>query len=324
MSATFGTGTLTVIRGTHGSTAASHDITDDIRLPFFNAYNNFNRYTVAQTNKNGKFKAMNFFGYGRTADLNVDGIVPGSVAFKFYTQAYQEVGLSGITANTNSGLAASTTYYFKIAIDGGSAFEVAFTTDSSNVNFGGKNGIINKIQDIFDAQYYTEGNLFEKRVTVSIVDGDLRFTSGSRLSTSAVSLTAGTSGSANVDELFDGTNQIGRFPAVVESAVASRLEEDTIFDRISHVEKPNKSIFMYDDGNGNLLGAGQGSISYETGAIDFTSFPNAEFVVSATYLSAHSGAATVASSASTNSLLSVAGRSTNAKLNSKVKIIVLD
>ena len=324
LSATFGTGTLTVIRGTHGSTAASHDITDDIRLPFFNAYNNFNRYTVAQTNKNGKFKAMNFFGYGRTADLNVDGIVPGSVAFKFYTQAYQEVGLSGITANTNSGLAASTTYYFKIAIDGGSAFEVAFTTDSSNVNFGGKNGIINKIQDIFDAQYYTEGNLFEKRVTVSIVDGDLRFTSGSRLSTSAVSLTAGTSGSANVDELFDGTNQIGRFPAVVESAVASRLEEDTIFDRISHVEKPNKSIFMYDDGNGNLLGAGQGSISYETGAIDFTSFPNAEFVVSATYLSAHSGAATVASSGSTNSLLSVAGRSTNAKLNSKVKIIVLD
>ena len=45
------------------------------------------------------------------------------------------------------------------------------------------------------------------------------------MSTSAVSLTAGTSGSANVDELFDGTNQIGRFPAVVESAVASRLEE---------------------------------------------------------------------------------------------------
>ena len=77
-------------------------------------------------------------------------------------------------------------------------------------------------------------------------------------------------------------------------------------------------------GNGNLLGAGQGSISYETGAIDFTSFPNAEFVVSATYLSAHSGAATVASSASTNSLLTLAGRSTNAKLNSKVKIIVLD
>ena len=53
--------TLTVIRGTHGSTAVAHDITDDLRLPFFNAYNNFNKYSVAQTNKNGKFKAMNFF-----------------------------------------------------------------------------------------------------------------------------------------------------------------------------------------------------------------------------------------------------------------------
>ena len=79
------TNTLTVIRGTHGSTKASHDITDDIRLPFFNAYNNYNRYSVAQTNKNGKFKAMNFFGYGRTADAISDGIVPGSVSFKFYS-----------------------------------------------------------------------------------------------------------------------------------------------------------------------------------------------------------------------------------------------
>ena len=41
------------------------------------------------------------------------------------------VGLSGITPSTHSGLTASTTYYFKIAVDGGSAYEVAFTTDAS-------------------------------------------------------------------------------------------------------------------------------------------------------------------------------------------------
>ena len=320
------TNTLTVIRGTHGSTKASHDITDDIRLPFFNAYNNYNRYSVAQTNKNGKFKAMNFFGYGRTADAISDGIVPGSVSFKFYSQGYQEVGLSGITPNTNSGLASSTTYYFNIDVDGsGSPKEVSFTTDSSNVNFGGKNGIINKIQDYFDQQFYTEGScLFEKRVTVGIVDGDIRFTSESRLSTSAIALTAGTSGTANTDELFDGTNQIGRFPAVVESAVGAKLPDDTLFDPVTYEENPNIGAFMYDDGNGNLVGAGTGSINYETGSVDFTSFPNAEYVVSATYLSAHSGGTNVSTANGHNHLTSVGARSTNQKLNAKIKVIALN
>ena len=318
------TNELTVIRASHGSTAAAHDITDDLRLPFFNAYNNYNRYTVAQTNKDGKFKAMNFFGYGRTLDAISDGLVPGSVTFKFYNPGYQEVGLSGITANTNTGLSASTTYYFKIAVDGGSAYEVAFTTDSSNVNFGGKNGVLSKIQDILNAQYYTEGNLFEKRVTVGIVNGDIRFTSGSFLATSAIALTAGTSGTANTDELFDGTNQIARFPAVVESAVAARLPEDTLFNRVTYEENPNVGAFMYDDGNGNLLGAGSGTINYETGAVDFTAMPNAEFVISATYLSAHSGGTEVSTANGKNHLTSIGARSTNAKLNATVKVIALN
>ena len=316
--------TLTIIRGTHGSTAATHADDVAVRFPFFNAYNNYNRYSVAQTNKDGKFKCMNFFGYGRTGDTISDGIVPGSVCFKFYSQAYQEVGLSGINANTNSGLTASTTYYFKIAVDGGSAYEVAFTTDSSNVNFGGKNGIVSKIQDILDTQYYTEGNLFEKRVTVGIINGDLRFTSGSRLSTSAIALTAGTSGTANTDELFDGSNQIARFPATVESAVASKLPDDTLFDRITYEEKPNVGAFMFDDGAGNLIGAGSGTINYETGAVDFTAMPNAEFVISATYLSAHSGGVDVSTTNGKNHLVSIGGRSTNAKLNSQVGIIALN
>ena len=316
--------TLTIIRGTHGSTAATHADDVAVRFPFFNAYNNYNRYSVAQTNKNGKFKCMNFFGYGRTGDTICDGIVPGSVTFKFYTEAYQEVGLSGISANTNSGLSASTTYYFKIAVDGGSAYEVAFTTDSSNVNFGGKNGIVSKIQDILDAQYYTEGNLFEKKVSVGLIDGDMRFTSHSRLSTSAVALTAGTSGTANTDELFDGSNQIARFPATVESAVAPRLPDDTVFDRLTYEERPNVGAFMYDDGNGNLIGAGTGTINYETGAVDFTGPANAEFVISATYLSAHSGGTNISTTNGKNHLTSVGARSTNQKLNAKIKVIAIN
>ena len=84
--------TCTIIRGTHGSTAATHIDDVAVRLPFFNAYNNFDKYSVAQTNKDGKFKAMNFFGYGRTGDAISDGLVAGSVAFKFYNQGYQELG----------------------------------------------------------------------------------------------------------------------------------------------------------------------------------------------------------------------------------------
>ena len=317
---------LTIRRGAYGSTAATHLDDAALNFPFFNAYNNFNRYSVAQTNKNGKFKAMNFFGYGRTSDGIKDGIVAGSVNFKFYSSGYQEVGLSGITANTNSGLAASTAYYFTIDVDGsGSPKEVVFTTDSSNVNYGGKNGIISKIQQFFDQNFYIEGScLFEKKVTVGIVDGDIRFTSGSHLSTSAIALTAGTSGTANTDELFDGTNQIGRFPAVVESAIAAKLPDDTLFNPVTYEENPNIGAFMYDDGNGNLIGAGKGTINYETGAIDFTAMPNAEFVISAHYLSAHSGGTNVTIANGHNHITAVAGRSINQKLNTTVSVVALN
>ena len=312
--------TLTVIRGTHGSTAASdHSDDDAVLLPFFNAYNNFDKYTEAQTNKDGKFKAMNFFGYGRTSDTIKDGFVAGSIAFKFYSQGYQELGLSGITPNTNSGLAASTTYKFNITVDGGSAFSnLTFTTDSSNTNFGGKNGVLNKIQDALNVQYYTSGNLFEKKVTVGIVDGDVRFTSGSYLSTSAILLAAPSSGTTPFG--------VGRITAIadVESAVASKLPDDTLFDRETYEESPNIGAFMYDDGNGNLLGAGQGTINYETGAVDFTAMPNAEFVVSASYASAHSGGTNVALDNAKNHITAIGARSTNQKLNATVKVIALN
>lgn len=313
------TNDLTVKRGVHGSTAATHSDDVAIWLPFFNAYNNYNKYSVAQTNKSGKFKAMNFFGYGRTATTVVDGFVPGSIAFKFYSQGYQELGLSGITPNTNTGLAASTEYKFNITVDGGSAFSnLTFTTDSSNTNFGGKNGVLNKIQDALNVQYYTSGNLFEKRVTVGIVDGDVRFTSGSHLSGSAILLAAPTSGTTPFG--------VGRITAIgnVESAVAAKLPDDTLFNKVTYEENPNIGAFMYDDGNGNLLGAGTGTINYETGAMDFTAMPNAEFVVTATYVSAHSGGTNVTTTGGKNHIQSIGARSLNQKLNATVKVIALN
>jgi hypothetical protein len=307
--------TCTIKRGLFGSTAATHADDVAIRLPFFNMTADFDKYSVAQTDQNGVFHAKNFFGYGRTGDAISDGIQSGSIGIKFYQAGYQEIGLSGITANTNSGLVASTTYAFDIAVDGGSDYTLSFTTDSSNTNFGGKNGVIGKIQDALNSAFYASGNLFEKRVNVSIIGGDIRFTSGQHLSGSAISITAPASGTTPFG--------VGRFPAIanIEAAVAARLPEDTVNDKETYDATPNKAAFMYDDGQGNLLGSGSGNINYETGEIRFTSLPNAEFVVNCIHKSAHAGGVNTNTTNGKNTIQQIGARSVNPKLNTTIKIL---
>ena len=81
---------------------------------------------------------------------------------------------------------------------------------------------------------------------------------------------------------------------------------------------------MYDDGNGNLMGVCSATINYETGAVDFTAYPNAEFLISATYLSAHSGGTNVSTANGHNHITAVGARSTNQKLNAKVRVIAMN
>ena len=308
---------LTVKRdmyGTDGGTAATDD--DPVRLPFFNAYHDYNKYSVAQTDSDGKFKCTNFFGVGRTATA-VQGLTPGSIALKFYRPGYQAFGLSGITSSTNSGLAASTEYKFNITVDGGSTFaDLAFTTDATNLNFGGSNGIIQKIQNSLNTQFYTAGNLFEKAVSVSIVNGDIRFTSGSHLSGSTIVLAAPSSGTTPFG--------VGRFPAIgnIHTNVAARLPDDVTYDKVTYEAVPNRSAFVYDDGLGGLFGAATGSINYETGAIDFRNAPvNAEFVYSCIHTSAFSGKLEPDSSGDrTNTLVSVLANTPSQKWNGSVKV----
>ena len=304
-----------VERGTHGTTKADHTNNTAIRLPFFNNLHDYDKYSVVQTNSTGHFSSTNFFGYGRTIDLTSDGIVPGSIAGKFYRPGHQSFGLTGITAGTNSGLVASTTYAFTIAVDGGSAFVTSFTTDSSNVNFGGTNGVLSKIQAVFDAAYYASGNLFEKRVTVSIIDGDIRFTSGQFLSTSAILLGD-----------HSGTDPwgVGRIPALasINSAVPSKVANDDMIDR-QGIKKPNSGAFFYDDGHGNIRGTADGSINYTTGAISFVGPPNSEFVITANYDSAHSGGSNTTST-SANVVRSISARSCNSKINCPIEIIAFN
>ena len=78
---------------------------------------------------------------------------------------------------------------------------------------------------------------------------------------------------------------------------------------------------MYDDGQGVLKGAGQGTISYDTGAIEFTGPYRSEFVVSAQYQSAHSGKMNTATNY-VNVVESVSARSVNSKVNGGCRIIV--
>ena len=315
--------TLTVIRGVHGTTAdGGHSDDDAVMLPFFNAYHDYDKYSVVQTNNNGRFKAHNFFGFGRVEDSTADGIVPGSIAGKFYLRGYQALGLSGITPQSNSGLAASTAYGIDITVDGGSLFQdLTFTTDASNLNFGGTNGVIKKIQDALDTQYYTAGNLFEKKVFVGIVDGDIRFTSGQNLSTSAILLGDPTGGATT-------PFSVGRFPDIgtdaedVNAPVASKLPEDTIINSAG-VSVPNVGVFFYDDGHGRILGSASGSINYTTGKIDFTGPPNSEFVITANYDSAHGGGANTTST-SENVITTVSARSCNSKINVPIEIVAFN
>ena len=309
---------LYVIRGTHGSAKATHNDDVALRFPFFNAYADFDKYSVAQTDASGRFKCSNFFGYART-EGEADGIVAGSFSMKFYNAGYQELGMSGITPSTKTGLAASTAYAFDIAVDGGSDHTLSFTTDSSNGNFGGRNGLIQKIQDALDVQFYTtSSNLLSKRVTVGIVGGDIRFTSGQHLSTSAIAISAPNSGTTPFG--------VGAFTMAVgdiEAAVAARLPDDTITDTKTGATNPNIGAFAYDDGHGRVQGACVGTINYETGALDIQGAPpNAEFVVDVNYGSAHSGGNNFGASTA-NSLLSVGARCCNSKINATVEVIGL-
>ena len=205
-------------------------------------------------------------------------------------------------------------------MDGGTKFQDLTITVGDNLKFGGTNGIIALLQAALDTQYYTAGNLFEKKVHVGIVNGDLRFTSGSHLSTSAILIEdTGDSGS-----LVD-ASAVGRFPAAAKigDPVAAALPPDTIINNKTGIEEPNVGAMFYDDGHGNIKGTCSGTISYDSGALDLTGCPpDAHFVVSANYGSGHSGGNKFANTEG-NSIFGIFGRSMNSKINTTIEVLGL-
>jgi len=322
---------LEVDRALYGTSKADKDTQNDategatsgsrIHLPFFNITQNSNHYggyATAQSDLNGVFHIMNFFGYGRYTNSVAGGITPGTIAGKFFTSGYQEFGMRGQTSSSNSGLTAGATYGFDITVNGSGLLNsdtMTFTVD--NTNWGGTNGVLSKIQAVFDTQYYTtSSNILNERVTIGIVGGDIRITSQSRLSTSAILLAAPSEGETTI---FG----VGRIPAIgsIESPVSSVLPPDSIYDRKSGIEMENESVYFYDDGNGNIRGAASGYINYTTGELYLTGCPpEAHLSFSANYGAAHSGGIKVTSGVSQNSIYEISARSCNHKVTGLVEI----
>ena len=219
----------------------------------------------------------------------MDGLVPGSCAWRFYRPGgYQDVGLTyPVGPTTNSGLVASTTYQFNITADGGSAYALSFTTDSSNLTMAsGANSVLSKIQDALDLGFKTSGsNLEGKQIRVFLHQSDIRFERVNNAKTAAV-LLADSSGSDT--DLWG----VGVFPAVgdIKPAVAKQLEPTEEFGRDGRNIIPSE-WWLFDDGRGNICHIRDGkvgTIDYQSGKHQFQTnrYKSANFVV---YANAGSG-----------------------------------
>ncbi len=340
--------TVNIKRGLLGTSPSAITNNEEINYFFGNEYLPYNTGRC-QSDADGRFKQKGaFFGYARTADAIADGLVPGSVAIgPFYTEGGElDFGLSGVVPSGETGLASSTTYTFHIVVDEfhangfdsvSSETAIAFTTDASDTTWAGSgNAVLPKIQAVFDQQFYTTGSgLRNKRVTIGIVNGDIRVTSHSNHSETIVGI-----GNVSGTTPFD----VGNFPALSSGVPVllgsqygggttdtivygpkSTLAPATIDDKATGKSETNTSTFIFDDGNGNLLHQGRnvGWVEYETGHCEWQvkKFANAEFKVYANSHSAHSGGvANIVNGY--NSIESIRARSVNQIENSKLKMVL--
>lgn len=294
-----------------------------VYFPFFNEYQDHDRYTTPQTDGGGRFKAKNLYGHGRTPGSLTFGITPGSLVIKWYSSGYQNLTDDGdIGGGTDSGLSADT-YYMSISIDGKTADAITFTV-GTNTKFLGSDGVVAKMQAAIDALYYDPSkNSYELRATVSVVDGNVRITSGQRTATSAILISTNTAGTGVTDELFDGTNSIGRFGGSIPGPVTTKLPDDVIYDPITYQAVENIAAFCYDDGNGGISGAEcTGNINYETGAISIAGPINADFVFTVAHSGPFSGMQDATQSARANGLTSVLATVQNRRMSGELEVSV--
>ena len=257
-------------------------------------------------------------------ETDTAGSVPGSVVINFYAAGYQELGITNatnkgvpVTFETDSDLAVNTAYAFNIQVDGASAETIAFTTHTSDVTLGdptdsASTGVLRKIQEALDANTNTRG------VIVSIVDGDIRFTSRTRLNSSAIALAAPSSGTT----MFG----VGIIPAIgnVDGAVAAALEATTTSDHDKLGIEGNTDHLLLDNGNGTMSrkNGGSATIDYDAGGTIVMNNcpPHATFQIHFIYNSAHSGELQNSDVDTANCIKKIYGRSLNRGKDAVLKI----
>ena len=314
--------TFTVKRGVLGTTAVAHEDHDAIgfhymhnTLEYLDRSDGTSKAATAgctamkgvsniYTSQIGSFSANTFFGLGRSFSFP-NGLVPGSIAIKFYSNARLGLGMRGITSSTKTGLAASTAYEFKITVDGGTQTVISFTTDASNLTFGSSaagTGVLRKIQ--------TALNNASIDATIGLIAGDVVLSGKTRYrGLSSIAVAAGSDGA--VAELF-GT---GKFP--LTTAIKALISPDTPID--SDIDN-----IMFDDGLGRLRRAsgGIGYINYETGAFALTGCPiNSHMKIACSFNSALSGAI---KSSRNNIVPVVKARSLNAFRDAYIRVVAYD
>ena len=311
--------TIDVVRGLFGTTAATHSDGANITLLVGNELGDYVNGTPAEkpiTSINGSFKCSNFYGKGRNATGILDGIVPGSCAWIFYQKGgHQDIGLQRhVGLNTHSGLSAATSYAFTLTADGGSAAELSFKTDATDLSMG---AVVRKIQlAINDSVNSSGSNLEAKPISVSIVNGDIRFKRQSNIKTAAVALGAT---SSSTTSLWG----VGLFPSSgsIKTALSKKLSAKQAITAHGGRNEYNTEEIFYDDGRGNIFNEkrGQvGEIDYYSGAHHFIGAPSyAHFVVYASELSGLSSS----SLRSNNGLVNIRARSVNQLRDAKVQVV---
>jgi hypothetical protein len=281
--------------------------------------------TVAQTGKSAIDDITDSTGYVETADwfggTDTEGLVPGSIAIIFYTAGYQEFGITNATnigpkqnSTSDSGLTANTAYRFKITVDGGTASNISFTTDASDVTWGNGitgNGVLKKINDRFLMGW--KGGDYDAKPRIHIVDGDVRVTSGSRSNSSTILFATADGGT--------GTHiwGAGVIPPVanVDDAVASALETPALLKR----QPDDTKHILLDQGNGTGVRVDGGTFELRS-ATPYTASnntlvirncpPNANFSIFYNYYAALGGASS-APAAAQNMISDIYARCVNKK-----------
>ena len=281
----------------------------------------------------GRFHISHFFGnfrYAAATDI-YQGLVPGSVAIQFAKPAELKLGLNNLTNATKTNLTASTTYTFKLTIDGHSE-DLSVTTDASNSTFTGKNGLIEKLQDVIDTA--VDENKFPFGASVVMSSGDLSIRSKTSIGSFNGFMNDKTNliynrGSSYIDlaATGSGTSLLGSgiIPKGGFKEIYCTYEDTQIYETNNRTAIPNLNDFLIDRGDGTMVrkNGGSATIDYNTGAIDMQGCPpNSEFRVWGTGASALSGVMRT-DDASSNCIEKISARSMNPIANAKVTCILL-